>query len=635
MAWEVTASSSLPIKDIAWDGPSARRRMIDAGLDVAKLGHLLHDSTGGTDGKGDRVADFKVPIGDYKNGELYAVVAGLRAAATRLPQVKGVPQSKIDQARKVLDGYFAKMKKSTISPIAQAWRNFRDMFQTSISRDIAMMSIGQQVMYALDEYNSQMTGPEGSDPGGMSGDMSGNDYHWLQDLYVADDQSLFAITCSNGKLYRWPIQVGTDNTVTLSPAQEVKPMFATPQAQTLKKIQKRTDGRYEGFAIMGTCALNKDGEIDTRRLFDCFVNRFKGNREYINIYHLGGDVTRIGEITMIFREGNLLVGHYVLDDNPVANAAGATLAADTNGEWGGSIEFLSDDAGTPVEIAQGIIANMYLSGTLQGFSIARAIRGAAWGTSHYLTRTPIMDKKTLADITQLLGNDPAALQEFESWVDGANLRLKDSITRTTEEPTADPVVVAQATAPVTQAVTPLPDGTMPEITVDDDLLAAITQAVQDSEWFRAATGFQVEFGTRLSAIEQSIADLQNAATAPATITSAPAETPVATPAPAPQAQTAEDIAADEALEARLGAIEQVVNQLSSFYERSKPQTAQVATYRPGRSTTPQAQGVKPPAVVFNNQMAQVLPVQVIAQAQPTSLKALWKRPSKTLDRNRN
>lgn len=501
--------------------------------------------------------------------------------------------------------------KNKLTPIAQAWHDFKQLFHESVHRDIAMMNVGQQVWAALDNYNFN-SGTM------MTEDTSGNDYHWLQDLYVADDGSIYAISCSNGKLYRWPVTIATDNTVTIGQNQEVTPLFiGNPQEQTFSRVHRNAQtGRYEGFAVMGTCALNKDNAIDARCLFDCFVERFTGKREYINIYHLGGDVTRIGEITMIFRADNLLVGHYILDDNPVANAAGATLAADETGEWGGSIEFLSDDEGKPTEVATNVFATVYTKGTLQGFSVARAVHGAAWGTSHFITREPQkMDKKLEDSISQLLGNNAEALEQFKQWIDGKNLRLVDSITQTAAD---------QQAAPVAQTSDLISDPNN-EIVVDESLLSAITQAVQNSEWFKATAVAQIQFGDRLAAIEESVTQLQNRENQPAT---QPAPEPVVPVAPAePVAQLS------QALYDRLTSIEQVVEQFRSFYEKSKPaQGQQVATFRPGRSTTPQAPGAKPPAVVTQQVQPATIP---LAAGQPVSMKSLWRRPNKTLDRLAN
>jgi hypothetical protein len=519
-------------------------------------------------------------------------------------------------------------KTNTRNPITLLWRMFRDAFSNLISRDIAMMNIGQQVMALLDQVNLTMQD---------AGDMPESSYaypdancHWLQDLYVADDGSLYCITNSNGHLYRWPVIVAPDNTVSLGQSIEVKPIFATAQKGTLQ-IRQRTDGRYAGFAILGSSALNKDNEIDSRALFDCFCERFVGGREYVNIYHIGGDTTRIGELTAIFREENLLVGHYLLDDNPVANAAGATLAADKTGEWGGSVEFLSDDEGTPVEIAHNVTANMYTRGTLQGFSIARAMHGAAWGTAHYMTQRTQdnMNEATAALVAPLFNHDPEALRVFGEWLDAGNMRLAGSITRTTTDTTGvqltEEQLLAAATAvvqPVVQAAGDMPMSEPPpaapppdpaadpatNIVVDDKLLKALTESLVNSDVFQTLASEQQGLTERLGVLEQAISDLQNGAAAPADAAAAAMST----------MQTAA-----ASIEERLKAMESTVAGMSAFYERNKPAVVQTATYRPGNPTV-QTSAAKPPVVVRQAVPQPALPL--IQQTVP--MRQLWKRPAK-------
>lgn len=470
-----------------------------------------------------------------------------------------------------------------------------------------MMNIGQQVMSALDEANN-------ANPDDYSS------YHFLQDLYVGDDGSMYCISVSNGKLYRWGVQIAQDNTVTLATAQEVKPVFTTAKSQTIN-ITKRTDGRFEGFAVLGTCALNKDGEIDSRALFDCFVDRFHGGREYVNIYHLGGDSTKIGEIDFIFREGNLLVGHYVLDDNIVAQRVGETLVEDKKGEWGGSIEFLSDDEGEPVVVAEGIVANVYTKGTLRGFSIALAEHGAAWGTSHFMTRTPEMNDSIKATVSKLLKDDPQAVAMLQTWLDDTNTRLSDSITRTETPVTHEAAAVEQA--PVSEDAPPPSDS---DIVIDESLLEAITQALVGSEWMKEQITVIETLSARVAALEDEMG-LAASEAAAAEDEAAAEEQTIDPAAMTEQIVNAVTARLEQIVTERVAAIEGSVSEMRTFYERSMPQQPVVQSQRPG--TLPRRAVLAPP------QPVQVLHTAVPGTslppaAQPTSIKALYKRPNKTM-----
>jgi HK97 family phage prohead protease len=117
--WKVGASRDLPIDDAdAWDGPAAAKRMLDAAgfdgdnPDAAKAarGFLIHDAA-----NPDLRGSYKLPFADIVGGSLKAVKGGIGAAASRLPQTDA-PQAVLDDARKVLDGYEAKMTEDKVAP---------------------------------------------------------------------------------------------------------------------------------------------------------------------------------------------------------------------------------------------------------------------------------------------------------------------------------------------------------------------------------------------------------------------------------------------------------------------------------------------------------------------------------------
>jgi hypothetical protein len=97
--WTCGASRNLPIAETerAWDGAAAARRMLDranigAGdgtpnAAMARQGFLIYD-TGNSELRG----LYSSPFADIVDGQLKAISSGLRAAASRLPQVTGVPQ---------------------------------------------------------------------------------------------------------------------------------------------------------------------------------------------------------------------------------------------------------------------------------------------------------------------------------------------------------------------------------------------------------------------------------------------------------------------------------------------------------------------------------------------------------------
>lgn len=107
VSWKASASRDLPVDDKSqWDGDAAAERMLAAaGNDPTKSrrGFLICAS-------GNERGGYKLPFADIVGGELKAIAGGLRAAASRLPQIDA-PQAVKDEARRVLDGYFARLRK--------------------------------------------------------------------------------------------------------------------------------------------------------------------------------------------------------------------------------------------------------------------------------------------------------------------------------------------------------------------------------------------------------------------------------------------------------------------------------------------------------------------------------------------
>jgi HK97 family phage prohead protease len=109
------AAGSLPINtERSWDGPAARNRMLDAAgiggenpdFAQARRGFLVVDAA-----NPELRGSYHLPFADIVDGELVALASGMRASASRLPQMMDLPQAVQDKARGVLDSYFAKLEK--------------------------------------------------------------------------------------------------------------------------------------------------------------------------------------------------------------------------------------------------------------------------------------------------------------------------------------------------------------------------------------------------------------------------------------------------------------------------------------------------------------------------------------------
>lgn len=113
--WKVGAARSLPIgADSTWNASAARSRIFAAaGFDdgdpdpqMARKAFLVYDDENPTLKGG-----YKLPFADIMGGRLRAMPAGLRAAASRLPQTD-IPENTMARARSVLDDYFDRMERA-------------------------------------------------------------------------------------------------------------------------------------------------------------------------------------------------------------------------------------------------------------------------------------------------------------------------------------------------------------------------------------------------------------------------------------------------------------------------------------------------------------------------------------------
>lgn len=109
--WRVGAARDLPLETAdSWDGAAAEARIFEwAGWPdnpdgaKARRGFLIYDADAP-----DIRGSYKLAFSSVFEGELRAVDAGLRAAASRLPQTDA-PQAVLDRARAVLDRYFERI----------------------------------------------------------------------------------------------------------------------------------------------------------------------------------------------------------------------------------------------------------------------------------------------------------------------------------------------------------------------------------------------------------------------------------------------------------------------------------------------------------------------------------------------
>ena len=113
--WKCGASRALPIEDSdAWDGEAAANSIFEhAGGDkfdpaIARKGFLLYDAKNANERGG-----YKCPIARVIDGAMKVPKGGIKACASRLPQVTGVSDEAKNSAQAVIDHYKEKAGMTT------------------------------------------------------------------------------------------------------------------------------------------------------------------------------------------------------------------------------------------------------------------------------------------------------------------------------------------------------------------------------------------------------------------------------------------------------------------------------------------------------------------------------------------
>lgn len=127
--WTVGANTNLPFgPDRPWEGDAAARRVFEAAgfggdepdVALARQAFLTYDAE-----RPELRGSYKLGFADIVDGELMAMPAGMRQAASRIPQTD-VPMDVQERARQALDRLVARMQKSHVQPVevkidAPAW----------------------------------------------------------------------------------------------------------------------------------------------------------------------------------------------------------------------------------------------------------------------------------------------------------------------------------------------------------------------------------------------------------------------------------------------------------------------------------------------------------------------------------
>lgn len=304
---------------------------------------------------------------------------------------------------------------------------------------------------------------------------------YVLDVY-AEDTGVFAIiTRGDGKLYKVPVSVDAESQITMGEEQEVVMDFAPVTGRQLT-VKRQADGQIRWFAMPAcTAVLNRSGEIDSRALFDSFVEYVERTGAYpeLDFFHLGERVL-LGKADWVARDGFLYCASGTFYDTPIARAAAQSLEDNPN-YWGLSIAYLPTHEPEMLRSADGVEIPVFNVGINRFISLLPEDTAASIFTS-ISTKEEVnrMNKKMKEALEKLTGKDADLLKQFEEIIDDKNRQASEPGVVNRQQ------AVASEPAPVTQA--PVAPPAAPVAPVNREMTADELKTVLTSDEFKTVLG---------------------------------------------------------------------------------------------------------------------------------------------------
>lgn len=414
-----------------WDGAAEVAKLeTPISGEVARGMFAWYDAQGSddnNDGWPDGKVSYKFPHHNVVGSEPRE--ANLRAvnnALARLSQAD-IPENSVADVRAHLQTHQedakneSKRKTMSKNPIIRLLQSITDVVNTYVIKERSMNAgaVWQAVQKSLDES---------ADGGG-----------YVVDVYP---ETGFALTTKgDGKLYKTPVTVDGDGQLTIGAQEEVVMTF-TPVTRQLS-IKRQADGSVRWFAMPAcTAVLNRSGEIDSRALFDSFVDYVERTKDYpeLDFFHLGESLV-LGKADWVARDGFAYCASGTFYDTPVARAAIKSLEEDP-AYWGLSIAYLPTGEPETLRSSEGIEIPVFNVGINRFISLLPEDTAASILTSISTEGVNRMNKKIEDALKKLTGDDAELFKELAEKVDGVNRSAEGMINR--EKPTPVPAVETPA-----------------------------------------------------------------------------------------------------------------------------------------------------------------------------------------------
>lgn len=484
------------------------------------------------------------------------------------------------------------MKVKTKNPLANLFRSVADVINTLLPQDheqqeraVTIGNIWTTVQNYLDENGTPNEYNEMRSSG------------YVLDVYMDDAGAFAIITHSDGKLYKIPVTLDADSQVTLGEEQLVVIDFKPVTARGIT-VKRQTDGRVRWFAMPAcTAVLNRSGEIDSRALFDSFVEHIERDGAYpeLDFFHLGERLI-LGTADWVARDGFSYCASGLFDETEIGRAAAAALEADPN-YWGLSIAYLPTQEPEKLRSADGIEIPVYNAGINRYISLLPEDTAASILTS-ISTGEEVnrMDKKIKDALKKLTGDDTKLFDGIVAAVDNVNRSATGMINREQAE-TPAPAKPKTAAARVEAPAPAAPASVARELSEVD------IEAVLASDQF--ASVFETKLNAALEARSSNQADDENK-------DDEEEETPAAEPA-------AEAADTNRAVLEAITKLTERVNELSKTREAEVQEVLNDLPARIAKTTIVRPRATRMPAEVNNRQrvnMADVAAQTLATMGEP-------------------
>lgn len=351
--------------------------------------------------------------------------------------------------------------KSVKEILAGVFRHVGELFE-ELETPAVDRAVSTQDIWTF--VQNQLNGPA-DETGAIAADNG-----FVIDVFVDSAGTFAVVTKSDGKLYKVPVTVGEDSSITTGEHQEVLMEFSPVTPRQLR-VHRTADGKMRWLAMPAcTAALNRVGEIDSTKLFNDFVDHIERTGEYpeLDFFHFGERCV-LGKADLVFRDGVAYCATGTFYDTEIARAAAATLESDAD-YWGLSIAYLPTKEPEMIRSKDGIQIPVYNYGVNRFISLLPESTAASILTS---IRTQAQENNRMNQtqeeaLTRLCGGDKKLIEDIREKLNSVNRQAAGMITRndTTPATTTVETHVVETSTPV-QPASAAPTTEQRAVTADD------------------------------------------------------------------------------------------------------------------------------------------------------------------------